>query len=46
MYNRTLKNILENKINKGKAIILIGPRQVGKTTLIKEQKDVLYAAYS
>jgi len=35
MYNRTLKNSLENKINKGKAIILIGPRQVGKTTLIK-----------
>ena len=35
MYNRTLKNSLETKINKGKAIILIGPRQVGKTTLIK-----------
>lgn len=35
MYNRTLKNTLKNKINKGKAIILIGPRQVGKTTLIK-----------
>lgn len=35
MYKRTLKNNLENKINKGKAIILIGPRQVGKTTLIK-----------
>jgi len=36
MYNRTLKNKLEGKINKGKAIILIGPRQVGKTTLIKD----------
>lgn len=36
MYNRTLKNTLENKINKGKAIILVGPRQVGKTTLIKD----------
>lgn len=35
MYKRTLKSSLENKINKGKAIILIGPRQVGKTTLIK-----------
>jgi len=35
MYKRTLKDTLENKINKGKAIILIGPRQVGKTTLLK-----------
>ena len=39
MYNRTLKKTLENKINKGKAIILIGPRQVGKTTLIKKVID-------
>ena len=39
MYKRTLKNSLENKINKGKAIILIGPRQVGKTTLIKAVID-------
>lgn len=36
MYNRTLKNTLETKINKGKAIILVGPRQVGKTTLIRD----------
>ncbi|PHR71197.1 MAG: ATPase [Lutibacter sp.] len=36
MYNRTLKSTLKSKINKGKAIILIGPRQVGKTTLLKE----------
>ncbi|HZH86804.1 MAG TPA: ATP-binding protein [Brumimicrobium sp.] len=45
MYNRTLKSIIEAKINKGKAIILIGPRQVGKTTLIKEiinQKEYLF----
>lgn len=35
MYQRTLKNTLKSKINKGKAIILVGPRQVGKTTLIK-----------
>ena len=36
MYNRTLHQRLKSKVNKGKAIILIGPRQVGKTTLIKE----------
>ncbi|GAA3627828.1 ATP-binding protein [Flavivirga jejuensis] len=35
MFKRTLSDIIESKINKGKAIILIGPRQVGKTTLIK-----------
>ena len=35
MYNRDLKETIEGKINKGKAIILIGPRQVGKTTLLK-----------
>jgi len=35
MYIRTLSDTIENKIGKGKAIILIGPRQVGKTTLIK-----------
>lgn len=39
MYNRTLKNTLQNKINKGKAIILVGPRQVGKTTLIRDVID-------
>ncbi|MCF6222786.1 MAG: ATP-binding protein [Flavobacteriaceae bacterium] len=35
MYIRILSDTIENKIGKGKAIILIGPRQVGKTTLIK-----------
>jgi predicted AAA+ superfamily ATPase len=35
MYIRTLTNTIEHKIWKGKAIILVGPRQVGKTTLIK-----------
>ena len=39
MYNRDLKETIEGKINKGKAIILIGPRQVGKTTLIKAVID-------
>ncbi|MGB5385125.1 MAG: ATP-binding protein [Lutimonas sp.] len=35
MYKRTLFSILHNKIGSGKAIILVGPRQVGKTTLIR-----------
>lgn len=36
MYTRTLTNSIESKIGKGKAILLVGPRQVGKTTLIKK----------
>lgn len=36
MYNRTLFNRISAKIGKGKAIILLGPRQVGKTTLINQ----------
>lgn len=36
MYDRTLENDLLNKIGSGKAILLIGPRQVGKTTLINK----------
>jgi uncharacterized protein len=35
MILRQLKEIIESRIGKGKAIILLGPRQVGKTTLIK-----------
>lgn len=34
MINRDLTNVVMNKLHKGKAIVLIGPRQVGKTTLI------------
>jgi hypothetical protein len=44
MYPRLLKNKIESRIDKGKAIIIIGPRQVGKTTLIEsilESKDYL-----
>lgn len=37
MYDRTLIEIIKSKIGRGKAILLIGPRQVGKTTLIKSQ---------
>lgn len=32
---RDLQSILSSKIGKGKILILIGPRQVGKTTLLK-----------
>jgi predicted AAA+ superfamily ATPase len=34
MYPRTLSEVVRKKIGSGKAIMIIGPRQVGKTTLI------------
>jgi predicted AAA+ superfamily ATPase len=34
MIVRDLKDNLQRKFNMGKAIVLIGPRQVGKTTLV------------
>jgi predicted AAA+ superfamily ATPase len=45
MISRTIRHRIENKINRGKAVMLIGPRQVGKTTLIMELlkgKDYLF----
>lgn len=45
MYSRTLESIISKKINRGKAIIVVGARQVGKTTLIQkvlENKDYLF----
>lgn len=36
MIQRLIKKKLEQALFKGKTILLIGPRQVGKTTLIKE----------
>lgn len=33
---RDLQSVLDSKLDKGKAIVLIGPRQVGKTTLLKK----------
>ena len=33
---RDLQDILSQKLGKGKVIILIGPRQVGKTTLLQK----------
>lgn len=43
MYKRDMSEIIRRRMGSGKAIILIGPRQVGKTTLIKDLlKDVNY----
>lgn len=39
MINRTLSDALKKRFNKGKAIVLLGPRQVGKTTLLRECLD-------
>jgi len=35
MYKRYIEEKITNKTGKGKAIIVVGPRQVGKTTLLK-----------
>ncbi len=45
MYQRSLENTVKEKIGSGKAIIIVGARQVGKTTLIKsllQEKDYLF----
>lgn len=46
MIVRNLEEIIRSKLNKGKAIILMGARQVGKTTLLKKifhrESDVLW----
>ncbi len=36
MYKRFLSQNINRRVGKGKAIIIVGPRQVGKTTLLKE----------
>ncbi len=36
MFTRTIENAIKEKFNSGKAIIVVGARQVGKTTLLKE----------
>ncbi|MDP4272570.1 MAG: ATP-binding protein [Bacteroidota bacterium] len=36
MIERTLKKTIKDRLGKGKAIILMGARQVGKTTLLRE----------
>lgn len=45
MIKRSLSEHIQSRFNRGKAIVLLGPRQVGKTTLIRECldiKDVLF----
>ena len=43
MINRVIQSAITAKIGKGKAIIILGPRQVGKTTLVKTiLKDEMY----
>lgn len=39
MIERTLFETLKNRLKNGKAIILTGPRQVGKTTLLKKIQE-------
>lgn len=47
MYNRILSEQIENNFSKGKVIVIVGPRQIGKTTLSLEmlkkynEKDVI-----
>ena len=44
MIGRTLSSVIEKRLNKGKAIVLLGSRHVGKTTLLRkclEKKDYL-----
>jgi predicted AAA+ superfamily ATPase len=36
MIQREIRKNIEEKLFKGKVIILLGPRQVGKTTLLRE----------
>lgn len=43
MITRQLKEILQQKVDYKKAIIILGPRQVGKTTLITEIAESLGA---
>jgi len=45
MINRVINELIEKRLNSGKAIVLLGPRQVGKTTLINEflkQREFLF----
>jgi len=39
MIHRTLEGIINQKLFKGKAIIITGPRQSGKTTLLRKLRD-------
>lgn len=45
MIKRSLQNIIKKELFKGKAIIVFGPRQSGKTTLIKSIVNSLKYSY-
>lgn len=36
MFDRIIENTIKEKINGGKAIVVVGARQVGKTTLLNK----------
>lgn len=45
MFERTIAQKIKEKVNRGKAIVVVGARQVGKTTLLQEilkDKDFLF----
>jgi predicted AAA+ superfamily ATPase len=46
MIERILEKVVKSKLHTGKAIVLLGARQVGKTTLLKmlfgTSEDVLW----
>lgn len=45
MFARTIENTIKDRIDSGKAIIVVGARQVGKTTLLKsilQDKEYLF----
>ena len=45
MIVRALESVLRSDLNRGKVIVLLGPRQVGKTTLVRKIASEVYPAY-
>ena len=43
MITRTLQSVIEQKLYKGKIIVLLGARQVGKSTLFEQLKETVFA---
>jgi len=46
MITRTLQSVIEQKLYKGKIIVLLGARQVGKSTLFEQLKESAFAGMS